>query len=137
MKFKDFKNKLLKDPEFKKEYFKKDLKLAIAQMFIEARIAKGITQKKLAAMVGTKQPSIARIEGGNYIPGLRFLEKTADALDTYLIPPKFAFLEKQHTETFFQVFRIEDNRSPISEEIKYASMTGDSASLQLQISELK
>lgn len=99
MNYKDFKKKLLRDPEFKKEYLKKDLRLEIAKMMIEARIVKGVTQEKLASLVKTKQPSIARIEKGNYLPSLNFLERIAKALGTYLIPPRFAFLEKEQTET--------------------------------------
>ena len=70
-----------------------DLYFDIGQMILETRILKGITQKELAEMVGTKQPSIARIESGSSLPSLSFLKKIADALDTELISPKFAVLE--------------------------------------------
>lgn len=99
MNYKDFKKNLLKDPEFREEYFKIDLKLEIAKMMIKARIMKGITQKELAKLIETKQPSIARIERGDYLPSLRLLEKIAKAMNTYLIPPRFAFLEDKLNES--------------------------------------
>jgi len=45
------------------------------------RIRRGLTQAQLAAMVGTRQPSIARLENGNSTPNLSFLRRIADALD--------------------------------------------------------
>lgn len=87
---------LLRDPEFKKEYYKKDLAFEIAKILIEARIIKRVTQTQLAKMVGTKQPSIARVERGEDLPSLRFLQKIADAFNTYIIPPMFGFMNKNH-----------------------------------------
>jgi transcriptional regulator with XRE-family HTH domain len=63
------------------------------------RIKLGITQSQLAEMVGTKQPSIARLESGASSPSLSFLEKVAEALGAEmkvnLIPksPAHAFRE--------------------------------------------
>lgn len=87
---------LLRDSEFKKEYYKKDLAFEIAKILIEARIIKNVTQAELAKIVGTKQPSIARIERGESLPSLRFLQKIANAFHTYLIPPMFGFMDKSH-----------------------------------------
>ena len=53
-------------------------------MVIEARISRGVTQTQLAKMVGTKQPSIARLERGESFPGISFLDKVAKALKTNL-----------------------------------------------------
>ena len=44
------------------------------------RIKLGLTQTQLAERVGTKQPSIARLESGASSPSLSFLEKVAEAL---------------------------------------------------------
>lgn len=94
MRYQKFKQKLLQDPEFRKEYNKKDLKFEMSSMIQEARVYKGITQKELAKKMGTKQESISRIENGNHMPSLDFLQKMAKALGTELIFPKFTFLEK-------------------------------------------
>ena len=45
------------------------------------RISRGLTQAQLASMVGTRQPSIARLENGSSQPSLSFLQKIAEALD--------------------------------------------------------
>ncbi len=45
------------------------------------RIMRGLTQAQLAEMVGTRQPSIARLENGTSIPSLSFLRRIAAALD--------------------------------------------------------
>lgn len=74
-----------------------DLAYEIGKMVIDARIARHMTQKELAAAVGTRQPSIARLESGNSAPSLSFLQKIAQALETELLPPRFAFLEASYT----------------------------------------
>lgn len=45
------------------------------------RILRGLTQAQLAEMVGTRQPSIARLENGTSIPSLSFLNRIAAALN--------------------------------------------------------
>lgn len=45
------------------------------------RIQRGLTQTQLAAKVGTRQPSIARLENGSTLPSISFLNKIATALD--------------------------------------------------------
>ncbi len=85
---------LFRDPAFKKEYYKKNLAFEIAKILIEARIIKNVTQDQLAKLIGTKQPSIARIERGESLPSLGFLQRIAKALNTYLVPPIFGFMVK-------------------------------------------
>ena len=98
MKFEKFKNELLKDNKFRKEYYRTDdLPFEISEMIIKARIKRGMTQKELAKKVGTKQSSIARLENGNSLPSIKFLQKIAKAFDTVLISPKFDFLENTET----------------------------------------
>lgn len=46
------------------------------------RILRGLTQEQLAEKVGTKQPSIARLESGRSTPNLDFLQRVAEALNT-------------------------------------------------------
>jgi DNA-binding XRE family transcriptional regulator len=59
-------------------------RLQIAHRVKALREKKRITQAELAEMVGTKQPSIARLEAGNYWPRIDMLEKIAWALGTHL-----------------------------------------------------
>ncbi len=44
------------------------------------RMLRGLTQAQLAEMIGTQQPSIARLENGTSTPSLSFLTKIAYAL---------------------------------------------------------
>lgn len=84
MNYKTLRERILHNPQVQKEYDKNKLSFEVAQMTIEARIAKKMNQKELAKRIGTKQPSIARIESGNSLPSLRLLNKIANALGTEL-----------------------------------------------------
>lgn len=75
--------------------FDYDLGFEVADMLLRARISRGVSQVKLAKLIKSKQPNIARIENGNYLPSLKTLDKIAKAFDSYLIAPKFAFLEDE------------------------------------------
>ncbi len=44
------------------------------------RKARGLTQEELAVRIGTRQPIIARLEGGAHIPTWRTLNRVAKAL---------------------------------------------------------
>ncbi|MDB5178965.1 MAG: putative transcriptional regulator [Patescibacteria group bacterium] len=90
---------LNKNAEFKQAYSKLDLSYEIGKMIIDARIARGLTQADLAQLIGTKQPSIARIESGNSLPSITFLAKVAEALGTQLLPPRLEFLEASKITT--------------------------------------
>jgi DNA-binding XRE family transcriptional regulator len=70
----------LQDPEFRAEWEALEPGYQLARL----RIARGLTQAQLAALVGTKQPSIARIENGKTEPKLSFLRRLAEALDARL-----------------------------------------------------
>ena len=78
----------LQDPEFLAEFEKLEPGYQVARL----RLLRGLTQSQLAEMVGTKQPSIARLENGESTPSLSFLEKVAEALEANvevrLIPKK-------------------------------------------------
>ena len=67
----------LKDPEFVAAANELEPGYQIARL----RIQRGLTQAQLAEMVGTRQPSIARLENGSSVPSLSFLERIADGLD--------------------------------------------------------
>jgi len=96
MKLREFKARLFKNNNFRKAYFnRRDLAFQVSQILFEARMIKGVTQKQLAKKIKTKQPSIARIENGSYLPSLTILDKIAKAFDSYLIPPKFGFMVEE------------------------------------------
>ncbi len=74
--YEKWREKQLQDPEFVAELEKLEPGYQVARL----RILRGLTQSQLAEMVGTKQPSIARLENGESTPSLSFLEKVAEAL---------------------------------------------------------
>lgn len=76
----DFHTKWMEDPAYKKAYHELDLEFSIISAVIGARIKKGLTQKKLAEKMGTKQSSIARFESGHYNPTLAFVQKLVNAI---------------------------------------------------------
>ena len=79
--YEQVKAELLADPEVKAAYEA----LETAQQIARLRLARGLTQGELAALVGTKQPSIARLEKGKTLPSLAFLTRVADALGARLV----------------------------------------------------
>lgn len=74
----------MKNPEFKKAYDDLEVEFTLHSLMIEQRIKKGMTQKKLAELAGTKQSSIARFESGRYNPTFAFVQKLANALGAKL-----------------------------------------------------
>lgn len=84
MKYNYFKKEILKNKKIKKAYEEVDLAFEVGKKIAEIRILKNITQEKLAEMIKTKQPGIARIESGVVLPNLRFLKKISDALEVSL-----------------------------------------------------
>jgi transcriptional regulator with XRE-family HTH domain len=75
--FEDWEAEKIKDSEFSDATKELEPGYQVARL----RIMQGLTQAQLAEMVGTRQPSIARLENGSSIPSLSFLNKVAIALN--------------------------------------------------------
>lgn len=71
-----------------------DYDFEVSNLVTIARLKTGLTQEALAKLIGTKQPSIARIENGKSLPTSNFLNRIAKAIGTQLIPPRFAFMKE-------------------------------------------
>jgi len=84
MNWREHKKRLLKDPEFRKEYEALEPEYKLASALIRLRLAKGLTQEQLANLLNTKQESIARLESGSSLPSLATVKKVANALDAEL-----------------------------------------------------
>lgn len=82
----------------------RDLKFELGNLITEARLYKGLTQMQLAEKIGTKQPSIARVENGDLEPSVSFLDKIAMAIGTELILPKFKFMCERETSPVSYVY---------------------------------
>jgi len=84
MNWKDQKKRLLRDPEFRKEYEALKPEYQLASALIRLRLAKGLTQEQLARLLNTKQESIARLESGSSLPSLSTVKRVAHALDAHM-----------------------------------------------------
>lgn len=80
MKFDEFLDEQLKDPEFKKEWEEFQPELEIMKQIIGERIKQNISQKELADRMGTKQANISKLENGEANPTLDFLKRLANSL---------------------------------------------------------
>ena len=78
---------------------KEDFAYQLSRELVRARISKGLTQKELARLMRTSQSAIARAENGTSAPATSFLTRLAKIYKSYLIPPKFAFLDNQSSHS--------------------------------------
>lgn len=69
------------DPEFAREYEALAPEFELVSQLIALRIKRQMSQRDLAAKLGTQQPSIARFERRMVSTDLSFLRRVADALD--------------------------------------------------------
>jgi DNA-binding XRE family transcriptional regulator len=81
LRFEDWLKEEMQDPEFRSAYEALEPAYQVARL----RIMRGLTQQQLADLVGTKQPSIARLESGKKTPDLEFLQRVAQALGCRLV----------------------------------------------------
>ena len=77
----DFKKELLEDSKERQEYERLKPKYDMIQRLIERRNQLRMSQTKLAKIIGTKQPAIARLENGDHNTTVSTLFKVANALD--------------------------------------------------------
>lgn len=70
----------LRDPEFAAISQEEYDKLELARQIRQLREARGLSQAELAELLGTRQPSIARIESGRVLPRIDMLFRLATAL---------------------------------------------------------
>ncbi len=86
----EVRDKLMKNPEFRREYAKLEPEFRIASALIEARIEGKITQAELAKRANTGQAVISRLENMNARPSLSLIQRIAEALglrvDLRLLP---------------------------------------------------
>ena len=71
----------MKDPEFARAYAELAPEFEIVDQIIALRLKRKMSQRDLAAKMGTQQPSIARLERRRVTTDLGFLRRVADALD--------------------------------------------------------
>lgn len=81
----EIKKEILSDKETKKKYDSLEVEYQILGDIVRLRNQKKITQKELAAKIGTTQSALSRFEMGEVNPSLDFLKKVAGALGTKLV----------------------------------------------------
>lgn len=84
MKFDDYLQEQLKNPEFKKEWDDIQPEMDVIRAMIDARIEQNLTQKELAARTGINQADISKLENGTKNPSLKLLKKLANGLGMQL-----------------------------------------------------
>ena len=75
----------MKEGEYRKAYDALEEEFVLAKAVIDARNRAGLTQVELARKMGTTQPVVARLEGGQARPSLRTLERLAKATGSRLL----------------------------------------------------
>ncbi|MYD44926.1 MAG: helix-turn-helix transcriptional regulator [Gammaproteobacteria bacterium] len=78
----ELKARLMKDPQFRKEYEDVDAQFSLVESIIGARLSANLTQTEVAERMGTTQSAIARLEGGWVSPSFATLRRFAEATGT-------------------------------------------------------
>jgi len=74
-----------KDLQLRERVERETVNVQVAQLIYDARTKAGLTQKQLAALIGTSQPNIARLEDAHYEGhSLTMLQRIAKALNQRL-----------------------------------------------------
>lgn len=89
--FREYLNKQLENPEFKKEWDDLEPEFNAIQAMIDARKQCNMTQKELAERTGIDQSDISKIETGNANPALSTLKRLAEGMNMIL---KLEFIPK-------------------------------------------
>ena len=79
IKFSDLHNKLMKDPDYRKEYEALEGEFALIAAIAEARIRSGLSRAQIARRMQTTQSAFARLESGRVKPSTRTLDRFAKA----------------------------------------------------------
>jgi predicted transcriptional regulator len=77
---KDVKAQLLANPAVRQAYKAQAPEFELAREMIAARMRAGLTQGDVAALMGTTQSVVARIESGRGTPSLRTVQRFANAV---------------------------------------------------------
>lgn len=84
MDLKEVRQQLMKDPKVAAAQRQLQPKLNLGRQILDLRLARGWTQKELAARAGTKQANISRLENGLLNPSVDMLQRVAEALGAEL-----------------------------------------------------
>ena len=74
-------NEELKNPEFRQEWEKLELRYIIVKQLIKLRNSYNLSQSELAKKIGTTQAVISRIENGSVNVGIDMIERIAKSFN--------------------------------------------------------
>jgi len=77
---KNLKGKLLSNPAVRQAYDAQTPEFELARELIAARTQAGLTQGEVAALMGTTQRVVARIESGRGTPSMRTVQRFTSAV---------------------------------------------------------
>ncbi len=80
----EIKAERMKSPEVRAAYERAGRMFELGERVRALRLAKGLTQRELAAAAGTSTAAIARLEGGGMDPRVELLARLSEALDARL-----------------------------------------------------
>ena len=84
MNYREFKEKMLSDPELRNEYEKTEPEYQLIAEIVKYRIEQSLSQQDLANITGINRADISRIESGNANPSLKTLKRIAEGLGKHL-----------------------------------------------------
>lgn len=100
--FESVRDELLQDPALRAEWERTALARAVATWVLRYRAEHGLSQRRLAALLGWKQPAVARLELGEHEPSLATLRQLAQKLGMEILvdvtPGTTAWLETAPTD---------------------------------------
>lgn len=95
VKFDDYLEEQLKNPEFRKEYEAMQPEFDIIRAMVDARISQNLTQKELAERTGINQADISKLENGTRNPSINLLKRLAEGMGMVL---KIEFIPKKELQ---------------------------------------
>ena len=85
IKWKDYRNAKLQDPEIKKAYDELEAEYSIMRAMLNLRKELGLSQVQLSSITGVAQSDIDSLETGKANPPISTLKKIADACGKKLV----------------------------------------------------
>lgn len=79
IKWKEYRDRKLQEPEFKQAYDELEVEYAIMNEMLKLRGEAGMSQSQLSQKTGITQPDISKLENGKANPSITTLKKVARA----------------------------------------------------------
>jgi len=83
--FKEFKRKLMKNPEFRREWEALGPACDLTRSLLDLQMKRGLSTTEVARRAGTSAAVVSRLVRGAERPSLRMLHRVAEALDARVV----------------------------------------------------